>query len=142
MAEELRPFNIKVLTVMPGSLHTESWATANKITLSAKSGETLEGSSYTKDYSFIADYEPYREKSFEWALKQEQERIRGGDTKLAASAIVNVVHDALEGRMQWPRLGMLALGEDAERDIRAKCNGVLQNLDETLEISRSVKRQS
>lgn len=140
MGAELKPFNVNVLTVLPGSLHTDSWVTANKITLSARSGESLEGSSYTKNFKSIPDYAPYREKSLEWALKQEQNRIQAGDPTLAAKAISDVVHGALEGRTEWPKLGMLALGEDAERDIRDKCNTVLKNLDETGEIVRSIRR--
>jgi hypothetical protein len=36
----------------------------------------------------------------------------------------------------WP--GILMLGEDVERDVRAKCTGVLGHLDEWSEVVRGV----
>lgn len=93
--------------------------------------------SHSSNVNQIPDYIPYNEKSFQWS--SEQDGIQSGDPKLAAKAIIDVVHSALEGQMQWPRLDMLVLGEDAERDIREKCNNVLRNLDETQGIIRSIE---
>ncbi|KAJ7678097.1 hypothetical protein DFH06DRAFT_1316882 [Mycena polygramma] len=83
----------------------------------------------------IADYDALRTKSvarFATLMGTEP-----GDPAKAMEAVVDVVRG--EGNAKgrpWP--GRLALGQDVEQDVRAKCAKVLGGLDEWSDVVRSV----
>lgn len=60
------------------------------------------------------------------------------DPEKAAEVIVDIVQGTgiAKGR-PWP--SYLVLGEDGEADVRAKCNKLIANLDEWIDVTRSVK---
>ncbi|KAF9532769.1 hypothetical protein CPB83DRAFT_846318 [Crepidotus variabilis] len=116
---ELAPFNIKVLLVLPGAFHTEGindqkFFTENPISVY---DETRAAS--IKFFSSINGKQP-------------------SDPDKGAEVVVDVIQEQgiAEGR-PWPYY--LVLGEDAEADIRSKCNKLLANLDEWAGVTRSVK---
>ena len=115
--------------------------------------------------SGIPDYDPVRHKISAWVTAQSGKEV--GDPGKAASAIVDVVRgeglaqtrkeyysdsdSASEGHTpdgiptagsdqsvnrRWP--STLALGYDADRDIREKCMDVLRVLDEWRDVACSI----
>ncbi|KAJ6504115.1 hypothetical protein C8R47DRAFT_1316326 [Mycena vitilis] len=87
----------------------------------------------------IADYDALRTRSvarFATLMGTEP-----GDPAKAMEAVVDVVRG--EGKAKgrpWP--GRLALGQDVEQDVRAKCAKVLEGLDEWSDVVRSVSFDS
>ncbi|KAJ6551340.1 hypothetical protein B0H19DRAFT_1263997 [Mycena capillaripes] len=114
---ELAPLGLRVLLVEPGAFRTaiygQKYFTANP----------------------IADYDAIRTLSAtRFASVSGTEK---GDPAKAMEAVVDVVRG--EGRAKgrpWP--GRLALGEDVERDVRAKCQRVLEHMDEWRDVVRGV----
>lgn len=86
------------------------------------------------------------------AWMKKSDGTQPGDPKKAAEAIVGVVSDDFSrpshangssfgqantsSSRRWP--GMLILGGDAERDVRSKCERVLEHLDEWKDVTRSI----
>ncbi|KAG6877945.1 hypothetical protein C0993_001803 [Termitomyces sp. T159_Od127] len=117
-AAEVSPFNIRVLLVAPGSFRTEgiynqTYHTSNPITANGP----LREASMTK-FEILAE-----------ASK--------GDPAKAMEAVIDIVRgEGIAKGRPWPEL--LILGEDAERDVRHKCNKVLKALDEWKDVTRGV----
>ncbi|KAJ7841063.1 hypothetical protein B0H14DRAFT_3086822 [Mycena olivaceomarginata] len=117
LTAEVAPLGVRVLLVEPGAFRTNVSAHA-----------------YFTQHP-IADYDALRGVSaarFGSLLGTEP-----GDPARAMEAVVDVVRG--EGRARgraWP--GRLVLGADAERDVRAKCKRVLDNMDEWIEDVRGV----
>ncbi|KAH8099912.1 short-chain oxidoreductase [Phellopilus nigrolimitatus] len=137
IAAEVAPFGIRVLNALPGGLRTQNRESILRISPSISKS--------------ISDYEPVRKRMTEWLTAQMGKET--GDPAKTALVIVDIVRgegfavssshhldggdDAKEnGKPIWP--SMLALGEDAETDIRNKCLQVLHNLDEWKDVSRSI----
>ncbi|KAF5370913.1 hypothetical protein D9615_009789 [Tricholomella constricta] len=115
LSAELAQFNIRVLLVAPGSFRTEGI--------------------YGQDYNTtnpIAANDAMRELSF-----SRFKAIPGtekGDPDKAMEAVVDVVRgEGIAKGRPWP--GYLVLGEDAEKDVRDKCNKVLRVLDEWKDVA-------
>lgn len=108
-ASELSQFNIRVTVVIPGSFRTN--ALGQPITVP----------------KHIADYDTLRaEGQVKFATVSGNEK---GDPSRAMDLLVDVVRG--EGRAcgrEWPM--WLFLGKDVYRDVRGKCDRVLQNLAE------------
>lgn len=150
LSVELAPFNIRVLNVLPGGLRTKNWE--NVMSVSSKK-------------SRISDYDPVRRKIFAWVEAQAGNEV--GDPVKAASVLVDIVKDeglvrantatASNGNMMhehcdsqvglvtsdsvnrgrgWPVA--LALGFDADRDIREKCAKVMRSLDEWKDVACAI----
>ena len=120
-------------------------------------GDTGHGRSVPVEEGRIADYASIRASTLEWAYAQNG--IQEGDASKTAKAIVDVVRGeglaapsrlpkAVNVRMNgdgakadleqpWPEL--LVLGNDAEQNIRERCQNVLQCLDEWKDVTRSIK---
>ncbi|TDL27961.1 short-chain oxidoreductase [Rickenella mellea] len=125
LSAELVPFNIRVLSVLPGALRTSNWPNL-----------TVLPSSRSSSLSSVRDaYGPMRDATL--AHMSTLHGTQPGDPALAAEAIVDVVRGegAAAGRA-WP--GMLALGEDAEGDIREKLGSVEGNLNEWKDVTRGI----
>jgi hypothetical protein len=130
LAEELRPLKIQVLNVIPGGLRTQSIDHARfmqNTSVSLPTPNVLAGE--------VPEYAETRGK-----IRNYFEMTNGtqtGDPKKAASVIVDVVRGegVAEGRA-WD--GTLFLGSDASRDVKAKCQDVLQNLEEWGDVARSI----
>jgi NAD(P)-dependent dehydrogenase (short-subunit alcohol dehydrogenase family) len=118
LAAELSPLNIRVLLVAPGSFRTEG----------------IYGQKYYSD-NRISDYDEIRDLS-----SRRFGSIAGnenGDPKKAMEVVVDVVKgEGVAKGKSWP--GLLVLGEDAERDVRAKCTKTLQIVDEWRDVSCGV----
>ncbi|KAG6889352.1 hypothetical protein C0992_005580 [Termitomyces sp. T32_za158] len=118
LAAEVAPFNIRVLLVAPGSFRTEGiynhmYHTSNPI---AANGPLREAS--------MAKFKVLAETS-------------KGDPAKAMEAVVDIVRgEGIAKGRPWPEL--LILGEDAERDVRDKCNKVLKALDEWKDVTHGV----
>lgn len=116
---ELAPFNIKVTLILPGGFRTPG-ITTNKFNTDNK----------------LPIYDELREK-----IIKKFAAIDGAqpnDLEKAATVVVDVVQGVgiAQGR-PWP--SYLVLGEDGEADIRAKCNKLLENMDEWVDVTRGVK---
>ncbi|KAH8112312.1 short-chain oxidoreductase [Phellopilus nigrolimitatus] len=116
IAAEVAPFGIRVLNALPGGLRTQNRESILRISPSISKS--------------ISDYEPVRKRMTEWLTAQMGKET--GDPAKTALVIVDIEN----GKPIWP--SMLALGEDAETDIRNKCLQVLHNLDEWKDVSRSI----
>lgn len=119
LASEVKPLGIRVLIVEPGAFRTEG----------------IYNYGYYDD-NMISDYDPTRQK-----MKDFIDKIPGkepGDPEKGVQAIFDVVTGT--GRAsgkEWPLY--LFLGNDAERDVRNKCNTMLKLLDSDWnEITRGV----
>lgn len=150
LSVELAPFNIRVLNVLPGGLRTRNWD--NVMSVSTKK-------------SRISDYDPVRRKIFAWVAAQAGNEV--GDPVKAASVLVDIVkyeglvrantetarngntmHEHCDSRVGlstsdldsrgrgWPVA--LALGYDADRDIREKCAKVMRSLDEWKDVACAI----
>jgi len=130
MALELAPFNIRVLTLIPGGYHTDS--TTGNPTLKNP------GNSYP-GYVDIDDYAPHRAR-----MQNYLDTFPGsqpGDPKLLAEVIVDVIRG--EGVMKtadgslrkWPE--RLVMGSDAERDIRGKMESYSNTMTEWKDVLSS-----
>ncbi|KAG5727371.1 hypothetical protein E4T56_gene12054 [Termitomyces sp. T112] len=118
LATEVAPFNIRVLLVAPGSFRTEGI--------------------YNQEYNMsnpIAANTLVREDS---ATKFKALTQTGqGDPAKAMEAVVDIVRgEGIAKGRPWPNL--LILGEDAGRDVRNKCNKVLEALDEWKDVTCGV----
>ncbi|KAK7052238.1 hypothetical protein R3P38DRAFT_3594786 [Favolaschia claudopus] len=117
LAVELAPFGVRVLLIEPGGFRTD----------------ILRQEYHTSNP--IADYDEMRgasKKLFAGVYGMEK-----GDPAKAMEALVDVVRGEgpAEGR-PWP--GHLVLGEDADTDVRKKCQKVVENLDGWAHIARGV----
>ncbi|KAG1856329.1 hypothetical protein DFJ58DRAFT_784537 [Suillus subalutaceus] len=119
LAVELAPFNIRVLIVEPGAFRTEN-IYSNKF------------DTWTNP---IPDYDETRA---ETAVRYGAIPGRQpGDPMKAMKFVVDVVRgEGVAAGREWPLY--LALGEDAERDIRNKCMVMLKHLDEWQDVIRDV----
>ncbi|KAF8478850.1 short-chain oxidoreductase [Gautieria morchelliformis] len=121
LTEELRPFGIRVLLVQPGGFRTQMIVNSE-----LKPGDMVR-----------PEYVPYH-----LSCAKALAGVHGcqpGDPQKA----VNVIADVVRGEgcaigKKWPNV--LVLGQDAEHDIRLKCQQVLERLDdaEWREIGRGV----
>ncbi|KAL5499091.1 hypothetical protein ACEPAH_1609 [Sanghuangporus vaninii] len=153
LAVEVAPLGIKVLNVLPGGMRTQNWqkmtllpASPNSLlptvaetgitrqkgsdVISRKSELYANGEAKGRTDEHIADYEELRNFQIGWMNKVACE----GDAEKCARAIMDIV----TGKKGWPELGLLALGADAEANIREKCHTVLRNLDEWKDVVRGV----
>jgi len=80
------------------------------------------------------DYEPIRTPMIQWMMQQGKPEQESGDPVKAAQAIIDVVMEK-DGK---PCPEFLALGADAERDIREQCEYILARLDEWKDVTRSI----
>ncbi|KAG6865431.1 hypothetical protein C0991_002669 [Blastosporella zonata] len=118
LATEVAPFNIRVLLIAPGSFRTEGiygqlYHTSNPIA----ANNALREASMSK-FKSVAGTEK-------------------GDPEKAMEAVVDIVRgEGIAAGRPWP--GLLILGEDAERDVRDKCNKVLKALDEWKDVTCGV----
>jgi NAD(P)-dependent dehydrogenase (short-subunit alcohol dehydrogenase family) len=118
LAAELASFNIRVLLVSPGSFRTEGI--------------------YSQPYHTtnpIPSYDSLRTASIKrFASVSGTEK---GDPGLAMEAVVDVVRqEGVAKGKPWP--GTLVLGEDAELDVREKCEKLIGILDEWGDVARGV----
>ncbi|KAF8623796.1 hypothetical protein AX17_007299 [Amanita inopinata Kibby_2008] len=115
---ELAPFGVRVLNVAPGAFRTE--------------GIYCNG---FYDRNSLASYDDMRSAAIKrFATIPGKEK---GDPDKAMEIIVDVVRgEGVAKDKPWPAL--LALGEDAERDIRNKCIGTMQVLDEWKHVATSM----
>ncbi|KAG6856147.1 hypothetical protein H0H87_007052 [Tephrocybe sp. NHM501043] len=122
LATEVAPFNIRVLLIAPGSFRTEG----------------IYGQLYNLS-NRIAVNDPIREASM-----SKFKSIAGtekGDPDKAMEAVVDIVRgEGVAAGRPWP--GLLVLGEDAERDVRDKCNKVLKALDDWKDVTCGVNFDS
>jgi len=118
LSAELAPFNISVLLVAPGTFRTEGMY-----------GQQYHTSNPIADNNALRQLSMTRLGSVPGTEK--------GDPDKAMEVVVDVVRGegVAKGR-PWP--GYLVLGEDAERDVRDKCNKVLGVLGEWKDVSCSV----
>jgi hypothetical protein len=104
----------------------------------------------------IADYAEQRAARLSWAYTQDG--LQQGDARKTADAIADVVRgeglaspsrlpasiraqtngDAGKTSTEQPWPDLLVLGSDAEQNIRDRCHGVLQCLDDWKEVTRSI----
>lgn len=153
LGAELAPLGIRVLNVVPGGLRTNNWTnmrllpTAPSAHLSplydpdcgadaSISSNEPEG---VKSEGGIPDYAATRNSVIAWM--NAQSGTQPGDPATAARAILDVVRSegaAANKRDTFPDMGMLALGSDAEKNIREKCERVMRNLDEWQDVVRSI----
>lgn len=117
---ELAQFNIRVLLVEPGSFKTEG------IQNQLFSNENL-----------IPIYDGLRQATKARLQSVGPGGLESGDPHKAVEAIIDVVTDegAAQGR-EWP--GYLILGNDADRDVRQKCEKVLSTLDSWTDVAKAV----
>ncbi|KAH7925194.1 NAD(P)-binding protein [Leucogyrophana mollusca] len=117
LAVELKPFNIRVLIVEPGSFRTKV--------------------SYAHPFfsaNPIPDYDESRKLGFQ-TFAAHPEKFRGDPSK-AMNIVVDVVRgEGVATGKPFPLY--LVLGEDAETDIRTKCAKVLDHLDEWKSVLRT-----
>jgi hypothetical protein len=123
LAEEIRPLNIRVLTVVPGGLRT---ANINHLRYIPDTDPTV---------GEITDYAETR-----IGVKRYLDTTNGtqsGDPSKAATVVIDVVRGegVAEGKA-WN--GLLFLGSDSGRDVKAKCEGTLKNLEEWGDVARGV----
>lgn len=114
LATEVAQFNIRVLIVQPGGFRTEG------ISKNAYSIQKVD------------DYNPLREMVLSrFSRIQETQK---GDPRKAMEALFDVVkgENAAKGR-PWPL--WLALGEEADVDIRKQCERIIQNLDDWKDVT-------
>ncbi|KAK2467668.1 hypothetical protein APHAL10511_000523 [Amanita phalloides] len=118
LTPELEPFGVRVLHVAPGSFRTE--------------GMYSHG---FHDKNRLACYDDIRtaaEKRFASVPGTEK-----GDPVKGMEVVVDIVRgEGVAKGKPWP--GLLVLGEDAERDIRKKCQATLEILDNWGDVARSV----
>ncbi|KAF8521583.1 short-chain oxidoreductase [Hysterangium stoloniferum] len=111
LMEELRPLGIRVLLVQPGGFRTEMITNSE-----LKLGNMV-----------VSQYLP-----FHLLCAKALAGVHGcqpGDPRKAVDVIVDVVRgEGCAVGKRWPDL--LVLGEDAEEDIRSKCQQVLARLDD------------
>ena len=102
----------------------------------------------------IADYAQLRVSALKWMY--DQDGVQVGDPAKAAEAIVDVVRGEglaspshlpksttrmqrdVKGQAEQPWPDMLVLGEDAEQNIRDRCQTVLRCLDNWKDVTRSI----
>lgn len=130
LAVEVAPFNIRILSVLPGSIRTQNYANTVWIPSTSLDGEVPE-------YKVMTD-----------STKVFVEQSIGkqpGDPIKSAETIVGVVRgervktkSATKDIGDWPDLNMLVLGSDALTNIRDKCERILRNLDESESVARSI----
>jgi len=130
LATEVKPLGIRVLDVLPGSLKTSNWSNAVFINPSVETPPDVSPFLQT----LFEDYKPTRAPRMQWALQQGNPEQASGDPVKAAQAIIDVVLEK-DGK---PCPEFLALGADAERDIREQCEYVLAKLDEWKDVTRSI----
>ena len=119
LAQEVAPFNIRVLIVAPGAFRTEN-IYINKF------------DTWTNP---IPDYEDRRADAL--ATYGAIHGKQPGDPVKAMNVVVDTVRgEGVAAGREWPSL--LVLGEDAERDIRDRCTKILKHLDEWQDVIRDV----
>ena len=118
LAVELAPFGVRVLNVAPGAFRTEGIY-----------------SNGFYDQNKLASYDDIRN-----AAAKRFASIPGtekGDPTKAMEILVDVVRgEGVAKDKPWPE--MLVLGEDAELDIREKCERTLRTLDEWKAVSANL----
>lgn len=139
---ELDPFNIKVLHILPGAMRTRAWHSVQDVQAGSNAADELANTSKIVKPT-LTDYDVMRKKCMDTLAALKQKADGAADPAKAAHVIVDVVRGEGVGikakdKDGWPF--MLALGEDGERDIRAKCEKVLKALDEWKEVSLSVSQ--
>ncbi|KAF9531474.1 hypothetical protein CPB83DRAFT_849078 [Crepidotus variabilis] len=116
---EVAPFNIKVLLVLPGAFRTEG----------------IYGQRFFQDNSM-----PIHDEARTTVMRRIA-AVSGnepGDPDKGAEVLVDIVQGrGVAKDRPWP--SYLCLGEDAETDVRYKCETVLKSLGQWSDISRSVK---
>ncbi|KAF8584216.1 short-chain oxidoreductase [Ramaria rubella] len=111
LIEEMRPFGIRVLLVQPGGFRTEM----------ITNSELKPGSMVRPDYL------PYHASCAK--ILAGAHGCQPGDPQKAVDVIADVVRgEGCATGKSWP--DVLVLGEDAQHDIRLKCQQVLQRLDD------------
>ncbi|EIN08928.1 NAD(P)-binding protein [Punctularia strigosozonata HHB-11173 SS5] len=121
LAAEVAAFNVRVLLVQPGGLRTGAWRNARN---------PLDES------TTIHDYDELRDHAKKFGASQGGTAL--GDPVKVANVILDVVRgEGVATGRPWP--GTLVLGEDAERDVRAKCEQMLSMLDEWKDVVRSTR---
>ena len=137
LAAEVAPFNIRILSVLPGAIRTENltntvWISTTKVT------NTGEGPKPE-----IPEYKAMIDATKDFVVQNVGKQP--GSSSESAKVIVNVVRgdrvaskaNAKEGG-DWPDLDMLVLGSDALTNIREKCQRILKSLDEWEGVARSI----
>lgn len=111
LTEELRPFGIRVLLVQPGGIRTQM----------------IVNSELKSDKMVQPEYVPYH--SLCAKVLAGVHGSQPGDPHKASNIIADVVRgEGCAIGKNWPNV--LYLGEDAEHDIRLKCQQVLDRLDD------------
>ncbi|KAJ7185476.1 hypothetical protein C8R46DRAFT_880959 [Mycena filopes] len=119
LTAEVAQFNIRVLLVEPSAFRTRMVRTAENYNLENP----------------ISAYDGTRAKNIK--AYDGRDGKQSGDPGKAMDAVVEVVRG--EGRAAgkpWP--GYLLLGQEADRDVRAKCRIMTEHLDEWCEIVNGV----
>lgn len=118
LAEEVKPFGIKVYTIMPGGMRTQginniNWTRGNP-SLSEDSPKAIP--EYNETNRIIADY-------FRNTNGHET-----GDPLKVANVVVDLVHREGMAAGRQPDVSLF-LGSDCKRDVINRCRWVLDTLD-------------
>ncbi|GJJ05829.1 hypothetical protein Clacol_000016 [Clathrus columnatus] len=128
LAEEVKPFGIKVYNIMPGGIRTQGINNMRWVR-----GET--SSSQCSDFiKAISDYDEAIH-----TMTNHFQSTNGhetGDSQKVAKVIVDLVHCEGVATDRQPDVS-LVLGSDAKRDIAKKCHGVLDLLDQWGDVAAS-----
>ena len=81
------------------------------------------------------DYALVREPTVKWMRGQDGTQI--GDPRKAAEAIVGLERGEVRGENGEDWTELLVLGEDAENDIREKCDAGMKSVDGWKRVTRS-----
>ncbi|KIJ30730.1 hypothetical protein M422DRAFT_36444 [Sphaerobolus stellatus SS14] len=113
LTEELRPLGIRVLLIQPGSIRTQMVPNSQ-----LKPASTVQPLDYVSYHVLCAK------------VLASVHGKQPGDPQKA----VNIIADIVRGEgcavgKRWP--DVIVLGEDAENDIRSRCQQVLARLDDT-----------
>lgn len=143
LAAELTPYNIRVLNVVPGAMRTQTWNSARIVHASPGAAFIPATTAFPElqHKEPIPDYDPMREQCIGVLSNLKQKGDQAGDPAKAAEAIIDIVRGEGLGKRAreeggWPPI--LALGEDGDRDVRQKCELVLNSLDEWRDVALSI----
>jgi len=127
LAEEVKPFGIKVYNIMPGGIRTQG---INNVRWVRGEG-SLPCSDPTKA---ISDYDKAVQTITTHFLTTNGHET--GDSQKVAKVIVDLVHCEGVAADRQPDVSLI-LGSDAKRDIASKCHGVLDLLDQWGDVANS-----
>lgn len=142
LAVELKPYNIRVLNVVPGGLRTTNIESVHVLQGSKKSG--FSEIPVKTDEDGISGYDDIFSMTMNYL--RHTNGTQSGNPDRAANVIVDVVRGegvmlTKEGNVRvWP--GTLFLGSDSVRDVKVRCEGVLELLEEWGDVAKGIDYDS